>query len=367
MWAREPGIVEDNRREIATGIEMAKILTIDPPYWPMGPFPPYDSFGYGVAVTMVYRSLTPGKYANYLQFGSIRKARSAFSNCYMASVTGHENANSIGRAIGKLYLTKCPTQSLWFGRFTEGCLKRMGQIVKQDFGISIGVLHELLLLIKQDIRIKQGLDKYMLILTGAFACICFCGSFRGHEVFLVDLGGLLKHNKQLKQSGTSHYVIVPLLGRFKGETGEKYHLTPLAAETKTGIKVKFWVQMLMSIHQHYGRNQGFAFCDRTGNTLSSKDIQPYVTRYLKQIQDSRPDLIPPDVNVQEEYGISLSFRRGATAHAKKQKVSKMDIDAANRWRNVENAQGRKINQPMRDHYSEVSQMTPTLLRFSQAL
>ena len=78
-------------------------------------------------------------------------------------------------------------------------------------------------------------------------------------------------------------------------------------------------------------------------------------------------MIPPDVNVQEEYGISRSFRRGATTHAKKQKVSKMDIDAANRWRNVENAQGRKINQPMRDHYSEVSQMTPTLLRFSQAL
>ena len=189
MWAREPGTVEDNRREVETGIETAKILSIDPPYWPMGPIPPYDTFGYGVALTMVYRSLSHGKYADYLQFGSIRKVRSAFSNCYMASVTGHENANRIGRAIGKLYLTKCPTQSLWFGRFSEG---RMGQIVKQDLGVSIKVLHELLRLIKEDIRIKQGLDKYMLFLTGTFVCICFCGSFRGHEVFLVDLGGLLQ-------------------------------------------------------------------------------------------------------------------------------------------------------------------------------
>ena len=155
-------------------------------------------------------------------------------------------------------------------------------------------------------------------------------------------------------------MIIPLLGRFKGETGEKYHLAPLASETKTGIKIRLWIQMLMSIHQHYGRSHGFAFCDRTGNILTSKDIQPYIMRFLKRIQDSRPDLIFPDVNVQEEYGISPT-------HAKNKNVSKMDIDATNRWRNVENAQGRKINQPMRDHYSEVSQMIPTLLRFSQAL
>jgi hypothetical protein len=46
------------------------------------------------------------------------------------------------------------------------------------------------------------------------------------------------------QDGTRHkehkYVMVPLLGRFKNEIGEQYHLTPLAAETKSGLKLKLW-------------------------------------------------------------------------------------------------------------------------------
>ena len=276
----------------------------------------------------------------------------------MALVFGHNQANSIGRAIGHIYFTKCPIQSLWFGRFVQGYLKRMGQVIKKDIGISIEVLHEMLHLIKEDLKSTQGLEKYMLVMTGAFVCICFCGSFQGHEVLLVDLTGLIQYNKKLKSAGKTQYVIIPFLGRFKGETGEKYHLTPLAAITKTVIKVQFWVQLLMSIHHLLHRNIGPTFCDRMGIKLSSKDIWQCVSKYLMKIQDARPDLIGTDVNVQEEYDISRSFRRGATTHAKNQKVSKMDIDAANRWRNVENAQWRKISQPMRDHYSEVSQMVP---------
>jgi hypothetical protein len=42
-----------------------------------------------------------------------------------------------------------------------------------------------------------------------------------------------------------------------------------------------------------------------------------------------------DVNVSEEYGVSRSFRRGATAEARNRKVAENEIDAVNRWRNVE--------------------------------
>ena len=142
---------------------------------------------------------------------------------------------------------------------------------------------------------------------------------------------------------------------------------PLTSVTKTGIQIKFWIHKLLSIHRQNARSRGPAFCDRAGNKLTSKQIQSIIIKYLKIIQDKHPDLISSDINVQEEYGISRSFRRGATTHAKNQKVSKMDINATNWWRNVENAQGRKINQPMRNHNSEVSQMIPSILRFSQAL
>lgn len=101
--------------------------------------------------------------------------------------------------------------------------------------------------------------------------------------------------------------------------------------------------------------------------MTSKQIQPVVLAYLERVKFERPDLIPESVNVHEEYCISRSFRRGATTHARKQGVKKRDIDATNRWRGIENTQGKRINQAMRDHYSEISWLLPTLLRFSKAL
>ena len=123
----------------------------------------------------------------------------------------------------------------------------------------------------------------------------------------------------------------------------------------------------MAIHERRGRKNGSAFCNSDGNPISSKDMQNRVHDQLLKVQYNYPNVIPTSVDVQEEYGISRSFRRGATTQARNQRVSVHDIEAANRWRNVENAQDRKINQPMRDHYLEVSQILPTPLRFSAAL
>lgn len=69
MWAREPGTVSDNRQDLDSGIKIAMTLGYDPPYWPMGPFPKIDSCGYGVTVSMVYKSLSLGRHdKNYSQF-----------------------------------------------------------------------------------------------------------------------------------------------------------------------------------------------------------------------------------------------------------------------------------------------------------
>ena len=243
----------------------------------------------------------------------------------------------------------------------------MGQIVRQDLGISIEVELQLLEQIKQEIKISEGWERELLIMAGSYAAICYCGSFRGHEVFLVDLDGLFKYMKEVEMSNKQDYVIVPLLGRFKGETGERYHLTPLAATTQSGIQTKMWVKLLLRMHERNGRSKGPAFVDKNNNRMTSKLMQRVILDQLIKVQVNRPDIISDSVDVPEEYGISRSFRRGATTHARNAYVSKADIKAANRWRDLENAQGRQINQPMMDHYSEIRQMLPTLLRFSKAL
>ncbi len=87
---------------------------------------------------------------------------------------------------------------------------------------------------------------------GAYISIAFCGSFRGAEVFLVDLFGLKKYAELRPSYGSKEYIIIPLLGRFKSELGIAYHLTPLAVQTNSGINIKLWVERLLEVRKREG-------------------------------------------------------------------------------------------------------------------
>ena len=69
----------------------------------------------------------------------------------------------------------------------------------------------------------------------------------------------------------------------------------------------------------------------------------------------------------EEYGLSRSFRRGATSEARARGVKAEDVDLSNRWRNFESAKGHRPRLAMRDHYSDIRLLIPALLRFSEGL
>ncbi len=53
--------------------------------------------------------------------------------------------------------------------------------------------------------------------------------------------------------------------------------------------------------------------------------------------------------------------------ARNQRVSESDIDMMSRWRNAENARGKKPHMRVQDHYSDIKLMVLSLLRFFQAL
>ncbi len=111
-------------------------------------------------------------------------------------------------------------------------------------------------------------------------------------------------------------VIIPLLGRFKGETGERYHLTPLAAVTSSGIQVRLWVKRLVDIKTSRGYVRGPLFGDVYGVAVKAKAIEMELMEHLQGIKDAQPRLVPSDLDVYEDFGISRSFRRGATLTAR---------------------------------------------------
>jgi hypothetical protein len=110
---------------------------------PMGPFPLGDSFRIAAAIVILQISLNPGKYDNHVQFGTIRKFCSAYSNVYHASIQGL-NSVVMAKDTKKMMVTDCPTYSIWFEKFMKGCYKRMGEIVCSDRALSAAILLEML-------------------------------------------------------------------------------------------------------------------------------------------------------------------------------------------------------------------------------
>lgn len=349
LWGREPNTVMATERGIRQMLEQWKRVGLKPDLPLLGPYPVEDSFGMRVAIAMVLKSLEPGKYhAEYQQFETIRKLSAAYTNLYMASREGAISMRAMGGDKAKHYINACPTYSDWFGRFKQGCLRRMGQDVRQDWAITLHAMGALMQLLEREWQRSAGeMQKLAIAQGGAYALIAFCGSFRGNEVFLVDLFGLRKYLQELKEK---NFVMIPLLGRFKGEQHSRYHLQPLAAETSSGLKVRVWVERLVTMMTKGGSIHGPAFGDGKGGIVSARLLEGYLMDKLQQVKDTQPGVIPSDMDCFEDFGISRSFRRGATSTARTRGVGEKQIDLINRWRKFEGAKGRRPAMGMQDHF-----------------
>jgi len=332
-------------------------LPIDLP--PRGPFPVEDVFGLRTAIAMLVKSLEPGRYSRTHQhFETIRKLRAAYSNMYMSSKLGVDCLKTFGGDTAKLSLTNLPTNSAWFERFAVGCLRRMGQDVRQDWAIPVEAIHALMRALEREwSRTLDWSGQHQLASVGAYTVIAFCGSFRGNEVFLTDLFGLMKYLRELP---AEDHVIVPLLGRYKGEMHKRYHLTPLASRTNSGIPVKLWLERLVEVWKAAGRTHGPAFGTRGGDVLEASFIEEKLVDLLHEIKSVEPESVSGDVDFGEEFGISRSFRQGATSTARVRKLPEDVINLTNRWRKFESAKGRRPRLTMQDHYSDIKILIPEL-------
>lgn len=113
-------------------------------------------------------------------------------------------------------------------------------------------------------------QRIRLAVIGAFSLIAFGGSFRGHDVFLVDTYGLLKYAAEKQEERGLEFVMVPLLGRYKSEDSECYHLTPLAIRTDSGLEIGRWVHRLADAKKMQKLSHGPEFSDAAGHFLESR-------------------------------------------------------------------------------------------------
>ena len=101
--------------------------------------PSHDHCGYKVAIQMLVYSKRPGENArSHLQFETIRKLRSAYSNHVRASPQSNQEAASLGDVKGNYQrFSTDPCGSFWYYRFVKGLKYRMGQEWRPNKGMSI--------------------------------------------------------------------------------------------------------------------------------------------------------------------------------------------------------------------------------------
>jgi len=355
-----------------------------PNFEPRGPLPAKDLVGMGVAVDMILYSIEAvGRIGPFVTFGTLRQIRSTATKNYDSSPRGIQEVTCFSVGKGKVRPTACPTQSEFFGYFLKGLEYRMGAESKANLPLSIRVIVELLRRVEQDIAAAVDVgERNELYKFGAFIVVCTAGSLRGNEGFMADLAGISYYlpqgkdgvlpKKKLKDDFDEDvaeklpHVVIALLGRVKGETGEDTHQIGLANVTRSGIKVRWWIEELVRVCLAEGRRSGPAFAYPSGKLASSAEYNAMFLKYLEEIQSST-DLIEDKIEVNESFGISRTLRKTAEARATRAGLPPGIQDKMNRWKTVEAAEGRKPRFQMRDLYAGVLAQMPTTWRYSYAL
>jgi hypothetical protein len=334
----------------------------------MGPFSLDDSAGMRLAVCILLRSLDPGKTEDTIQFSTARYLRSVFSNIYHASAEHQTGMAVMARGTTKIYVTDCPSYSYWFERFMRGVHKRMGEEVRSDFALSVQVLHQILNnLERRWLEATVPARRKEVVEIAFFLVVQFGLALRGEEVVKLDVAGFLSYFEAGRDHAQHPHVMIPLQGRFKGETGERWHLLPIVWKTRSGIKVGVWAGRMKESLEERQRYHGFVFANARGKQAKAAVYEPRFFEQLNYVRARHPALFPPGVDIEDDFGLSRSARRGSSTEAANQGVAAEIIELICRWRKIEKAQGRAPNLGMREHYMEVTQALVAYLKYSRPL
>jgi hypothetical protein len=322
-----------------------------------GPMPLSDPVGMGMAVDMLFNFLTAQpwlKDKSHIQFDSIGRPRGTFTSVWDSS-PGRIQEGSTFISVGmKVTVTMCPTQQRWFGLFLQGAENRMGYVAQCNQPLGTGVINKLLAAIKEEVGEQDLWVTREYVKVGAAMALAMCASLRGPEVFLLELAGLWKYhdlgrerilfNNPLKigtDLSKAPYIIVTLIGEFKGELGTKHHLIALSSLTSLGIELCWWIKQLMRVMMEEGCQTGPAFSNRDGTIALMTEHNDVLHHFMKRIQEKEPQLIAASDDVEANYSFLRTFRRTAEGRARGTNLDIRVQNTMNHWRKIEEAKGKR--------------------------
>lgn len=382
MWSREPGTVKATLYQLEKGARLSEELGLDPVEISRGPWPLTDNVGCQVALQILRASQGKGKHSSeYQQFETIRKLRSGYSNAFESSPSGAIQGNVVFRAErARTYgLRACPTESIFFDRFMQGLLSRMGRVIIPDEAIDNIHMHGIIRLMNDEIHLDETtwVRKREIIMQGAYFMLCYGCSLRGYEGLYLessDFTNFIDTGKDgvVEADGTERcegHVCAPLLGRFKNEAGEQKHVMVMVNESSSGLRFRLWMERLAYVLKREGKNKvaGPAFCHEDGSMIMSYEMNEALLFWLEKLKFEKPRSFPEGADLGALYGVNRSFRRGANSRATEQGVGKDLRDLINRWSTFESKKGQRPNMSMAQHYLEIKLVIKRTLKYSKAL
>ena len=106
----------------------------------------------------------------------------------------------------------------------------------------------------------------------------------------MDAAGLQNHIGRGREGPLSH-VVIPLMGIFKREIGNRYHLQAVVNETSSRLKVGWQLYRLKYELIRQGQRNIPACCDEEGKLDQASQYQEMFVKFLTEIQQEHPDMI----------------------------------------------------------------------------
>jgi hypothetical protein len=229
----------------------------------------------GLAVCILLRTLDPGKTEEFIQFSTVRQLRSVYSNIYHVPAQHQTSLAVMAQNTTQIWVTTCPSYGYWFERFMQGVHKWMGKEVRSDFALLINVLHRILGHLDHEWCGATTIESRKLIVEiTMFLVLAFCLGLRGKEVVKLDIAGFLAYFEAGRDHVLHKHVMLPLLGRFKGETGERWHLLPIVWKTWSGIGVGVWAERLRASLLERNWLHRFVFSTQKGKQMKASILEP---------------------------------------------------------------------------------------------
>ncbi|KAL7562025.1 hypothetical protein ACA910_011070 [Epithemia clementina (nom. ined.)] len=249
----------------------------------------------------------------------------------------------------------------------------MGDVWIPNRAVSLEVVQGALSILEEDLLQKRQLpDRLETCLTAAMLVAGYTAALRGEELPQIDVGMMQKYWEEGKTYLRKPHVPLALVGRYKQTNGAlKTYIQPLAQITSSGIRLQLWMGRTIQTYHEMGVTVGPMFRVDLGKgrtqhaTVSQLDALFH--EVLKRLQHHRPDIIPSDVKVEDEYSVRQSLRRGATTKAQNCKIPQQVIETNHRLEKHIRSRGALPSMSMIERYSDVKASVEAVIEFSELM